>query len=320
MKNITEALLFSTILVGWIGQDLNAQSLVFVGNSGNTADTNGKGAVSSSYYIGKYETTIAEYTTFLNYTAKTDAYGLWYGNVMDIQRTGTAGNYSYTSGANNNTPVTWVNWLDAARYVNWMHNGSNANSSTENGAYTLNGAFSGVVQKNTDARYWLPTYNEWYKAAFYDATKNTTGGYWSYATQTDSITSSMANFQTSGPSVVGSFGYASSYGTYDQSGNVWEWLSPGSSVDEEYIGGAWNTIASQLSSSANGNLNNGGYADGGIGFRIASSVPEPSAFSLLAFGLGGLAMIRRRRSYNFSVPNQSPTKPLQADGVREVED
>ena len=296
MKNITEALLFSTILVGWIGQDLNAQSLVFVGNSGNTADTNGKGAVSSSYYIGKYETTIAEYTTFLNYTAKTDAYGLWYGNVMDIQRTGTAGNYSYTSGANNNTPVTWVNWLDAARYVNWMHNGSNANSSTENGAYTLNGAFSGVVQKNTDARYWLPTYNEWYKAAFYDATKNTTGGYWSYATQTDSITSSMANFQTSGPSVVGSFGYASSYGTYDQSGNVWEWLSPGSSVDEEYIGGAWNTIASQLSSSANGNLNNGGYADGGIGFRIASSVPEPSAFSLLAFGLGGLAMMRRRRS------------------------
>ena len=296
MKNITEALLFSTILVGWIGQDLNAQSLVFVGNSGNTADTNGKGAVSSSYYIGKYETTIAEYTTFLNYTAKTDAYGLWYGNVMDIQRTGTAGNYSYTSGANNNTPVTWVNWLDAARYVNWMHNGSNANSSTENGAYTLNGAFSGVVQKNTDARYWLPTYNEWYKAAFYDATKNTTGGYWSYATQTDSITSSMANFQTSGPSVVGSFGYASSYGTYDQSGNVWEWLSPGSSVDEEYIGGAWNTIASQLSSSANGNLNNGGYADGGIGFRIASSVPEPSAFSLLAVGLGGLALIRRRRS------------------------
>ena len=296
MKNITEALLFSTILVGWIGQDLNAQSLVFVGNSGNTADTNGKGAVSSSYYIGKYETTIAEYTTFLNYTAKTDAYGLWYGNVMDIQRTGTAGNYSYTSGANNNTPVTWVNWLDAARYVNWMHNGSNANSSTENGAYTLNGAFSGVVQKNTDARYWLPTYNEWYKAAFYDATKNTTGGYWSYATQTDSITSSMANFQTSGPSVVGSFGYASSYGTYDQSGNVWEWVSPENSLDAEYIGGAWNTATAQLSSSANGNLNNGGYADGGIGFRIASLIPEPSAFSLLAFGLGGLAMMRRRRS------------------------
>ena len=33
-----------------------------------------------------------------------------------------------------------------------------------------------------------------------------------------------------------------------------------------------------------------------IGFRIASSVPEPSALSLLAVGLGGLAMMRRRLS------------------------
>ena len=295
MKYITEALLFSTILVGWIGQDLNAQSLVFVGNPGNTADTNGKGAVSSAYYIGKYETTISEYTTFLNYAAKTDTYDLWHGNVMDIQRTGTAGNYSYTSGANNNTPVTWVNWLDAARYVNWMHNGANSNSSTETGAYTLNGASSGVFQKNGDAKYWLPTYNEWYKAAFYDAIKNSTGGYWSYATQTDAITSSMANFQSSGPSNVGSYIYASSYGTYDQSGNVWEWLSPENSLDAEYIGGAWNTTASQLSSSASGNLNNGGYADGGIGFRIAS-VPEPSSLSLIAVSLGALALVRRRRS------------------------
>jgi formylglycine-generating enzyme required for sulfatase activity len=296
MKRTAVAVLFSTVLLCRITQDLSAQSLVFVGNPGNSADTNAKGAVTQSYYIGKYETTISEYTTFLNYAAKTDAYGLWYGNVMDIQRSGAAGNYFYTSGANNNTPVTWVNWLDAARYVNWMHNGANSSSSTENGAYTLNGALSGVVQKNDDAKYWLPTYNEWYKAAFYDATKNSTGGYWSYATQTDAITSSIANFQASGPSVVGSYEYASSYGTYDQSGNVWEWLSPENSLDGEYIGGGWNSTASQLSSSANGNLNNGGYADGAIGFRIASPVPEPSALSLLAIGLGGLAMMRRRRS------------------------
>jgi formylglycine-generating enzyme required for sulfatase activity len=94
---------------------------------------------------------------------------------------------------------------------------------------------------------------------------------------------------------VGSYEYASSYGTYDQSGNVWEWLSPGNSVDAEYIGGAWNSTASQLSSSANGNLNNGGYADGGIGFRIASSVPEPSAISLLVLGGVVVALGRRKK-------------------------
>jgi len=32
-----------------------------------------------------------------------------------------------------------------------------------------------------------------------------------------------------------------------------------------------------------------------VGFRIAM-VPEPSALSLLAIGLGGLAIIRHRRS------------------------
>jgi hypothetical protein len=35
--------------------------------------------------------------------------------------------------------------------------------------------------------------------------------------------------------------------------------------------------------------------DANVGFRIAI-VPEPSALSLLAIGLGGLAMMRRRQS------------------------
>jgi hypothetical protein len=38
-----------------------------------------------------------------------------------------------------------------------------------------------------------------------------------------------------------------------------------------------------------------GIPDGELSFRIVS-VPEPSALSLLAVGLGGLAMMRRRRS------------------------
>jgi len=45
---------------------------------------------------------------------------------------------------------------------------------------------------------------------------------------------------------------------------------------------------------------------------ITISVPEPSALSLLAVGLGGLAMMRRRRSKK-AVLNQSPTKPVAPD-------
>ena len=43
-------------------------------------------------------------------------------------------------------------------------------------------------------------------------------------------------------------------------------------------------------------LNTGGDATGSYGFSVTlTTIPEPSALSLLAFGLGGLAMMRRRR-------------------------
>jgi hypothetical protein len=45
-------------------------------------------------------------------------------------------------------------------------------------------------------------------------------------------------------------------------------------------------------------LNTGGDATGSYGFSVTlTTIPEPSALSLLAVGLGGLAMMRRRRSY-----------------------
>lgn len=287
--------MFRNLIFGlWlIMGSLNAQSLVFVGDLNNSSDSNGRGSVNYSYWIGKYEITISEYTTFLNNAAKTDSYGLWYGNVMDITRTGIEGNYSYFSGGNGNTPVTWVNWFDAARYVNWLHNGANPYASTENGAYTLNGAISGLVLKNSGAKYWLPTLDEWYKAAFYDSNKSTSGGYWNYATKTDLINTSLANYQSAGPSVVGSYENPSAYGTYDQNGNVSEWLSPENLINTKVVGGGWNSSDSALTSNSVGASENGGYQDGGIGFRIASSVPEPSALSLLAVGLG--VVLRRRR-------------------------
>lgn len=44
-------------------------------------------------------------------------------------------------------------------------------------------------------------------------------------------------------------------------------------------------------------MNSGGDATGSYGFSITlTTIPEPSALSLLAFGLGGWAMMRRRRS------------------------
>ena len=50
---------------------------VTVGDPGNAADTNGRGAVASSFQIMKYEFTNDQYTEFLNAVAKTDTYSLY---------------------------------------------------------------------------------------------------------------------------------------------------------------------------------------------------------------------------------------------------
>lgn len=51
---------------------------VMVGNPGNEADpVSGYGAVSYTYNISKYETTISQYAEFLNAKAKNDSTGLY---------------------------------------------------------------------------------------------------------------------------------------------------------------------------------------------------------------------------------------------------
>jgi len=91
----------------------------------------------------------------------------------------------------NNKPVLFVTWFDCARYCNWLHNGKPKGlqnlSTTEDGAYLLNGKIIGdSVARKPGAAYFIPTHNEWYKAAYYKG-GSTNAGYWKYATQTDTI-------------------------------------------------------------------------------------------------------------------------------------
>ena len=107
-----------------------------------------------------------------------------------IDRVGVAGGYYYNvKNYYGNKPVNWLTWFSSARYCNWLHNnkptGAQNNSTTEDGAYTLNGAVSGnSVAKKAGAKYHIPTENEWYKAAYYKG-GSTNAGYWLYATQSD---------------------------------------------------------------------------------------------------------------------------------------
>jgi formylglycine-generating enzyme required for sulfatase activity len=237
----------------------------------------------------------------------------------------------FSGGNSGNRPITYVTWFDAARFANWMTNGQGTGS-TETGAYTLNGATSGdAVAVNPGATFRLPTENEWYKAAYYDPTLNGgSGGYYAYATQSNDAPgntigsgANQANYAPGGVysvtqsstldpnqnylTDVGAFsGSGSFYGTFDQSGNVYQWndLDGAAGSSRGLRGGDWTDNDPFNLSSSYSALYEPSAENGLLGFRLASPVSEPSAVpeidpnslgSVLALVLGSLGLLERRR-------------------------
>jgi MprA protease rhombosortase-interaction domain-containing protein len=287
-----------------------------IGNPANLPDNTGLGSVASAYNIDKYEVTNAQYAGFLNAKAASDPLGL-YDTLMSasvyggITRSGLSGSYTYSAIAGRaDMPVNFVSFYDAARFANWLNNGQGIGD-TETGAYTLLGGTAipsngTIVTRNAGATIFLPSENEWYKAAYYNAI---TTSYFDYTAGSDSPTTcgaptaaaNQANCESwagvgSNVTIKGSYtGSSSPYGTFDQGGNVDEWndsiLFPG----EHGLrgGGFLNTHLYLSSASSHRSSSSTEYS--AIGFRVAAiaSVPEPSTGLLLMVGLLGFA--RRRR-------------------------
>lgn len=301
-----------------------------VGNPGKPVTTNGVtqsfGSVNYRYQIGKFETTNAEYAAFLNSvdpTANVNPSGIYDASMGTdtvnggIIRTPGSG-YSVRSGFANK-PVTYVNWFDAARFANWLNNGQSGSASINSGAYTLTTSQTSgaLVPRNANANVFIPSANEWFKAAYYNPTLSGTGGYYTYATgnntaPTATVTNlSLANAANYGgnntPAVttgvldVGAYtNTMSSYGLYGMFGNVLEMTdTAGGSVGQWYASGpSWRMNSSQV---ATWGSNTTRYlttvGDNSTGFRIAA-VPEPGTVVLAAIGIGGMLgceVVRRRK-------------------------
>jgi len=319
-----------------------------VGNPSNPNDPatgNLYGGVAKPYVIGTYEVTVGQYTAFLNAVAATDTYGLYDTsmatdlNIAGIARSGVSGSFSYSVIGSANHPVTYVSWGDAARFVNWLHNhqptGAQGPGTTETGAYTLNGATSlaalMAVTRNAGARWFIPTENEWYKAAYYQPAANggDADGYWAYPMKTNSLpysdqppgatpdntrvgnffkNDSVANGYDDGFAVTGSTSFSSTqnyltdvgaytsspsyYGTFDQGGNVWEWNETAVSIASRGLrGGSWSPNANLLHASHR-TADVPTIQGSSIGFRVASIIPEPASITLC---LAGVLMLTLRR-------------------------
>jgi formylglycine-generating enzyme required for sulfatase activity len=311
-----------------------------VGGPGNLPDTlifctqAACGSVPDSYRIGKYEVTNQQYAQFLNAVADADPNAL-YNTSMNtdarggITQSGSSGSYSYAvKPGRANNPVVFVSFYDALRFANWLHNGQptapQGPGTTEDGAYTItpSGVAANTIERNGGARYFLPTENEWYKAAYYD--DKGAGTYYDYATATNTTPlsdpppggSNSANYWSGTYALTGSgifdngFNYLSDVGaygsavspngTFDQAGNVWEWNETIANPPIYRVkrGGDWNDQDSYLYAGLGVTGNPGAPGeDDETGFRIA---PEPGADLLAATAA---LMLAARRGWRRSARN-----------------
>lgn len=290
MKNVLALVALSAAFVPLPAAAVSID-LVAIGNPGNTGELQGNGIfgrVTTSYQMAKFEVTNTQYVEFLNAKAATDPYEL-YNTLMGfsddggIVRSGASGMYTYTvkpsaigAGPNGSPytygdkPVNYVSWYDAVRFANWMANGQGSGS-TETGTYTLLGgtpvpANANSITRNANASWFLPTENEWYKAAYYNAA---TTSYFDYPTGSDTTpnnnlpladTGNSANYKIGSTTTTGDAfhpltpagAYSASdspYGTFDQGGNVAEWNeTSGGSNMRVRRGGGWNSTDTYLAS------------------------------------------------------------------------
>jgi len=296
-----------------------------IGNPANPADPiNGYGSVTDPFKIGTYEVTNSQYVEFLNSKDRfgSNTLGLYNASMAN---TSLSGGISFTPANPNgskyaaiagqgNRPVTHVNVYDAMRFANWMNNGQLTGSSTETGAYVLLGnqpipTNTGIITREAGAQIFLPSAEEWYKAAYFNAAGNS---YFTYPTASnsapnDTTPTGVPNSVNSTSAVghtteVGAYtGTASPYSVFDMGGNVFEFtdffplFADGDQV--AIRGSSWfQDNATMYSTATDAQVWFSEFEASYGGFRLAA-VPEPSSFILAVFGLAALAAWESRKRH-----------------------
>jgi hypothetical protein len=255
--------------------------------------------VADDYRIGKFEITNDQWDRFKS------AWGPVAGSP-----TGAYDGITFWTGTN--IPANAISWYEAAQFVNWLNTstghqpaykftGTPGTSNYTLGIWNASEADGGInLYRHKDAFYFLPTENEWVKAAYWNGTAMKT---YANASSGDLVSGlpnpAKWNYDPSAgyaPWAVGS-GAAELNGTYDMMGNLWEWME-GPYHAGEYLSGAERCLRSGAYGTDNTALRSSyrifytlpNLEGVNVGFRVAS-VPEPATILLLTFG--GL-LIRKR--------------------------
>jgi hypothetical protein len=298
------------------------QTYAEVGDPGNAdytyevlpgGPTRSIGGVDYRYRIAITEVTNAQWAEFANaISPHLDSIGGWgsdFAPTLSYDGFNPQGDpvFGVVAGAENN-PAR-MGWRWAARYTNWLHNDKALTvEAFQTGAYdTSRFAEGGGTSVRLDgARFWIPSEDEWVKAAYYDPNRfgEGQGGYWQFPGMSDDplITappdeggeSNVGGFWYGGegsglvPFDVGSYpNAASSYGVLDASGGESEWtdtiafsqLNMRLALGGDYtLDAKFHAQVEVIGAYATTIFNGAPWH----GFRIAASVPSPGAALLVA--------------------------------------
>jgi len=296
--------------------DPSGIDFVTIGAVGNPAysgpDPNhrvtGRGGINYLYKLGRTEVTTSQWMEFFN---------TFYGRVNYIGEPDTwgaiaTGNASQPFRLNpsipqaGDIPVSGIIWRASAMYCNWLHNDKSTDiEALQNGAYDIStfgytgpggNIFTDQAAHNPDARYWIPTLDEWIKASYYDPNYGGAGvgGWWWRSingSNTPIVNGPPGQGQANaGFDLPGNGQYRIPLGAYPDTLTPWglldaaggtaeflETIANPTEVPTRYVAGtAWSTpnISSGLIYSLGGEFPS--IPDYQIGFRVAAAIPAPA--------------------------------------------
>jgi len=297
--------------------------------SGDTLnDINGRGGVSHRYRMTRTEITTSQWLQFVN-TFTTQSTELQFfavpapwGATEDRSYSGPGKRYVLRGDLTQpgDIPVGGMSWRTAAMYANWLHNGRSSDfASTQSGAYDAStfgrkpdGTFTDQPTRSPGARFWIPSFDEWIKAAHYDPDKNGAGqgGWWLYPNTSDTPPipgppgEGEANTGFELPQIGHEFIPAGMYpdvtspwGLLDAAGSRSEWTEAVFSPSDRGQDGTWAGLTPAAAYideiSVRGSLPPD-LAARSAGLRLASAIPAPGAALVLAAGSPFLVRPRRR--------------------------
>ena len=282
-------------------------------------EPDGRGSVSYEFRIARMELTSGQYLEFFNlfyedfeqyFTLLPRSFHTsfwWVGPGVPLR---------YANGFNDPAIAgVQISWRQAAMFCNWMHNGQRDDwESVLDGVYDTSTfgprdpktfQFPDQSAHHPDARYWIPTLDEYLKAVFYDPDKTGNGpGWWIYGHSSDVeivpglpgvgqvardlseevIRKEFGLAVTDGTIPLGIYpDVQSPWGLLDVLGGNQEWMEDWEDNEprSRFVNGSSNGIRGLSGRSVDpiNRLINSSPSSSNVGFRIASAVRHPADFN-----------------------------------------